>query len=490
MPRLGQKIVSGVVWTSVEMFGRDGTNLVVFMILANILGPEAIGLMALATAAPVILSIPVQQGFPDAIVQRGTIDELHLDSVFWLLLAIGAVLSGLLWLGAGAIAATLGQPELEEITHWTSLIVVINAFGAIPGAYLRRHLQFKLFAIRTILGIVISGMVGIAMALSGYGIWSLVVMGLLRPFLESLFVFIFSAWRPRLQYSFSRCQEFVQYSAPLAMQAFVRIFNDELPKVILGTLVSPSASGIYVLALKPLTLLTNMLVGPLTRVTMPAVSRLEGDAVRIGRYFDIAVRLISIVAVPAFLGFAAITPLLVTALLGDEWLPVITPIQILMLLGMMRCIDGVSSSIILALGNSRLLLFFHLAYTAMGLVLFTLAAQFGIAMTVGAIVACNYILLPFFLYKVWELARIDVLQPLRRFPYILLCTTIMLAAVLGVQQLLSERLPSSALLFVCTAAGVVSYGIAALVLLRSDLVMAWGILSDTLGRRRRLDVPE
>ncbi len=92
MKQIGRKIVSGVVWTGVEILGRDGVNLLVFVILATLVGPEAFGLLALALALPAILAIPVQNGLPDALVQRREVDDDDLNSVFWLLMTAGVVL--------------------------------------------------------------------------------------------------------------------------------------------------------------------------------------------------------------------------------------------------------------------------------------------------------------------------------------------------------------------------------------------------------------
>jgi O-antigen/teichoic acid export membrane protein len=490
MTQIGRKIVSGVVWTGVEILGRDGVNLLVFVILATLLGPEAFGLLALAMAVPVILAIPVQEGLPDAIVQRREIEEDDLNSVFWFLMVLGAALTVAVWLSAGTIATVLGAPEIEPVIQWMSLVIVIRAFGAVPGAILNRQLLFKLFAIRTMIGIVVGGVVGIGMALAGYGVWSLVAMSLVRPLLENLFVFTVADWRPKLRFSFARCRSFFPFAAPLALQSFVNIVNDQMPKVILGTFVSPAAGGIYVLALKPLTLLSRVLTGPILRVTMPAVARLDGNPVRIGQFFDTSVRLTLLFAVPAFAGFGAITPIIVPALFAEEWLPTIAAIQILMLLSVVYCVEGVSVRTILAMGHSGLILALHVAYLVVGAILITIGAQFGIRETVWAIVVSNYLLLPVFLYKVRQLVGIDVMQPLRILPAVGLATALMLVAVEATSRLLADQVPPVPLLVACILAGAVTYGLAALVLLRDDLRKARGLLARLRAPRTQLEPGE
>jgi O-antigen/teichoic acid export membrane protein len=476
MKQIGRKIVSGVVWTGVEILGRDGVNLLVFVILATLLGPEDFGLLALAMAIPLVLAIPVQEGLPDALVQRREVEDDDLQCVFWLLMTVSVVLAAAVWLGAGTIAAVLGEPELAPIVQWLSLVIVLRAFAAVPAAVLSRQLLFRLFAIRTMIGVVAGGVLGIGMALAGYGVWSLVAMTIVRPLLEGIFVFTVTDWRPRLSFSFARTMSFLPFAGPVVLQSLVNIVNDQIPKVILGTVISPAASGIYVLALKPLALLSSVLTGPIMRVTMPVVARLDGDPVRIGKFFETSVRLTLLVGVPAFAGFAAITPIIIPALFADEWLPAIAAIQILMLLVIVYCVAGVSDKTILALGHSGLILALRLAYLVLASILVYIGAQFGVPQAVGAIVLTHYLLLAVYLRKVRQLVGIDVLKTLRILPPVLLAAGLMLVAVEATRMLLADALPPLALIAACILAGAATYGLAALVLLRADLLRARELL--------------
>ncbi|SJM32197.1 Polysaccharide biosynthesis protein (fragment) [Mesorhizobium delmotii] len=119
----------------------------VFVVLARHLGPEAFGLAALAMVVRKILAAPVTRGLPDANIQREEIDPIHLGSAFRLLAATGVAITALIWISAGAIAAAFDQPCLEALVKWTSAIVVIQAFGVVPAAVLKRQLNFRLFAV-------------------------------------------------------------------------------------------------------------------------------------------------------------------------------------------------------------------------------------------------------------------------------------------------------------------------------------------------------
>lgn len=485
---IGARIVSGAIWTAAEAWGREVTVFVVFIILARLLGPSAIGLVALAMSAPTILSVPVAKGVPDALVQRKYLEDIHVDSAFWFLLGLGAAISALIWASADLIEAAFDQPGLDELVRWTSLIVIVNAFAAVPSAMLRRRLEFRQFALRTLLGAGVAGIVGLSMALQGFGVWSLVAMNLGRAASEGVFIFWACDWRPRFRFSYAKCAELFGFSASVVAQSLIRMLNDEIPKVVIGAFLSPSAVGIYSLARRPVTLLSSVLITPINRLTLPSVARMQDDPARIQRFFDIGVRLAAMIGFPAFVGFAAVAPMVVPLALGKEWLPAIGAIQIMMLLGLQRCIDALSSHLILALGYTRLLLILHMIYTFLAIVFFTLAAQFSLEATVIAIVACNYALLPIFLYFVGKLAGIDVMQPAGSLLRIGLITAIMYAVVVVAAPPPTDRLATLYAIVLCVAVGLAVYGAGAALLLRRELLIGRDLLrrlrgTDALGKR-------
>lgn len=475
MTSIGRKIISGAAWTAVETWGRQAAMFAVFVILARHLGPEAFGLTALAMVAPIILAVPVTKGIPEALIQRAEIEPLHLDSAFWLLSVTGVLLSALIWMFSGVIAAAFGQPLLEDLVRWTSAIVAIQALAAVPTAVLKRQLHFRLFATRTLLGTAAGGTLGIAMAIAGFGMWSLVWMQLAKATVETTVILLGSSWRPRLRYSYARCRDLFGFAGPIVGQSLWNFVNDEMPKVILGTFLGPYAVGIYTLARKPLELLVEVFLGPLMAVTMPALARLQDEPEKIDRFFNTTVRVAGIAGFPAFIGFAAIAPVAVPFIFGQQWTSGIVAVQILMLLGLQRTIDSLCGFTILALGHSGLILKLNMAYTALGMILLTAAAQISLETAIAALVACNLVLLPVFLFLVQRIAHIDVLKPLAIFPRLAIAAGLMFAAVTA-WIVGSPAAPQEIVIAGGIAVGAAVYIAAAIVLVRPDLLNARDVL--------------
>ena len=476
MTPIGRRIVDSAVWTAAETWGRQAAMFAVFIVLARLLGAEAFGLAALAMVAPVILAVPVTHGIPDALIQRPDIDPLHFDSAFWLLAALGLALSATIWTSAGMIAAVFRQPLLADLIRWTSIIVAVQSLSAVPGAVLKRQLNFRLFALRTAIATGIAGAVGIVMAIADFGVWSLVVMQIVRAAIEAAVLLVCGEWRPRLRYSYSHCRELFRFAGPLIIQSLWTFVNDEIPKVVLGMFIGPIAVGIYAFARRPLELLTQGFLGPVIAVAMPAVSRVQDSPIKIDRFFDTSVRLAGFAGFPVFVGFAAIAPVAIPFVFGTQWTDAVISVQILMLLGLLRTVDSLCGLTILALGHSGLILKLNMTYTVLATILLLIAAQFSIEATMIALVASNTLLVPIFLHFARRLAQVDVVRPLRLFPSLAAVSVVMFVAVYAWQLYAPAALPEAAVIVCAVLFGAAIYGAGTLLFLRSEVALMRDVL--------------
>lgn len=473
---VGERILRSAAWSAAEVWGRHAVMFVILVVLARHLGAEAFGLAALAMVTPIILSVPVIYGIPDALVQRPEIEPIHFDSAFWLLTVTGLVLSLAMWLSAEWIAAALSEQRLQPLLRWTSAIAALHGLAAVPTAVLKRRLEFRLFAIRTMAGTAVGGTLGTVMALMDYGVWSLVGMQLAKSTTETAILVTCGRWRPRLRFSFARCRDLFGFAGPLLVQSFWTIVNDELPKIVLGAVLGTQAVGIYAFARRPLELLSQCFLGPLMAVALPAVSRLQGDPPRVDRFFDTTVRMAGMLGFPVFVGFAAIAPEAIPFIFGAHWAEAVLAVQTLMLIGVVRTVDGITAHALLGLGHSRLLLKLNIAYTILLALLLPAAAGASLEAALLALVLCNVALVPVFLYFAKRIGGIDVLRPLALLPRLATAAVTMFAAVTLWRLAAPAHVTSLIVIGVGIAIGVLAYSAVALALVREDLTAARGML--------------
>ncbi len=477
----GRKIVSGALWIAIETWGRQAMLFGVFVILARLLGPDAIGLAALALVAPVILAVPVTCGIPDAIIQRSDIDPEHLDSAFWLLAGTGAGLSALVVLLGQPIANVFGQPLVAELMRGSGLIIFIQSLAGVPIAILKRQLNFRVLAMRTLVGTVASGAVGVGLALNGYGVWSLIWMQVAKSVCEVVVLLLGSAWRPRLRFSYDKCKDLLGFAVPIVGFSIWGLVNDEMPKVFIGTILGPSAVGIYTLARRPLDALTSAFLAPLSGIAMPAVSRLLSDRAKIDRFFNNSIRITVLIGFPAFMGLAAIAPDAVPLVFGPHWSEGVLAVQVMMLLGLVRTVDTICGGTMLALGYAKLILTMNVLYTLAAIVALPLAAMFSVEAVIAAIILCNLVFTPLFLYYTHKLVGIDVLRPLAIIPRVAIATGLMMIGVKVWLLATADLLHPTAAAITAIGFGGLIYAMAAVMLIRPDLLAARDMLLKARG---------
>src|SRR5262249_47260527 len=289
-------------------------------------------------------------------------------------------------------------------------------------------------------------------------------------------LFLGSQWRPSLRYSHARCRELFPFTAPILGVSLWGFVNDELPKVALGLVLGPHEVGVYTFARRILDFLTGMFLSPLTALAMPAASRVQNDPVQVDQFFDTSVRLTGVVGFPTFMGLATIAPLAIPLVVGTEWASSVPVVQIMLFLGLVRTVDYLGAAIVVGLGFPSLLLKLCLAYTVVGAVLFPAAAHFGIEATVIAVVASNAALLPVLLFFASRLAGIDVLRPLVIFPRLIIATALMACVLTAWRFVAPHAMPKAEVLAIAIVLGAITYGAAALVLIRPDLLIARDML--------------
>jgi O-antigen/teichoic acid export membrane protein len=481
MASMGQKIVSGAIWTASMSWIGQAANFAIFVVLAHLLGPEAFGLAALAMLPALIFSSPMINAVPDALIQRPEVEPLHLDSFFWFNAAAGTLISALIFLFARPLSALFGQPILVALIHWTSITVAIQSLAVVPNALLLRRLDFRLYAIRNVVGIIAGGILGISMAIGGLGVWSLVGFQITKVVVSTAVLLLTANWRPRLRYSHPHCRELLSFAAPVVGQSFLSMANDELPGAAIGYFLGPQAVGVYTFARRPFSTLWDVFLGPLLTMTVPTIARLRDDPEKINRFFDVAGRLAALISLSVYIGFAAIAPVAVPFIFGSQWTGAILAVQLISLLALVRVIDTLCLWTILGLGHAGLMLKLSAMLTALGIVPVIFAAQFSVEAAILVVLCCYLAMVPVVLVATRRIARVDVLRPLRIVPKGVIAAALMFGAVTFAQGQLGEVQSKALVIAVEIVIGALVYGLIALALMRKDLRVAL----DTILKLRR-----
>ncbi|MBD2059305.1 MOP flippase family protein [Oculatella sp. FACHB-28] len=454
-----QKAIKGVVWSAIQSWSSQAGSLIVFLVLARLLSPEAFGLVALANIFLAFMQIFLNQGFAQVIVQRQNLEPEHLDTAFWTNLAIGILLTVLGLTTADRVAALFNQPQLTPIVQGFSLLFLVTSFGNIQQALLERNLAFRAIAIRWLVGTLAGGCVGVIMAVYGFGVWSLVSQQLVQDLVGTLILWVASDWRPRFKASLKHFQQLCSFGISILGFNLLNFLNTRADDFLIGYFLGSVALGYYTIAYRILGVMTQLLVNTSNQVALPTFSRLQEEPELFRKAFYTATQLTSLVAFPTFLGVATLAPELVVLLFGNQWLPSISVLQILCFAGMLRAINFFKGSVFIAMGKPAWTLWFGLLNTTVNLVGFAISVQWGIVAVASAYAIRGYLIFPINQWAVSRLIRTPMLTYLSQFTAPLVSSLVMAGFILGSKQLLQNSLNSQVLLVVCILLGAMVYSL-------------------------------
>lgn len=459
---LREKAVKGVVWSAVQNWGSSLVGALVFLILANLLDAEAFGLLALAAVFSAFLAVFQRQGFIQAIIQRADLTPGHLDTAFWISSLSGLALAAGFYASADLIARICGQPALTAILQWLAITVFIEALGTTPRAILRRRFAFKSLAIQALVASTAGGIVGVGMAVKGFGVWSLVGQQLVVSITGTAVLWAASRWRPGLGVSVRHSRDLFGFGVYAMGNELVAFFNVRTPDLLIGTYLGTEALGYYTVGHRLLLILTQLFTQTVRVVALPVLSRLQHDPAQMRQALLTATRMTSLLAFPAFLGAAALAPELVLALFGEKWERSIPIMQILAFMGIVRSVTFFNTPVIIACGKPAWAFVIALTNAVANVVVISVAVRWGIVAVAGAFVIRGYVFSPLALWAVCKLIRLDPMSYLRQFAAPLGASLGMVLAVMVAKHFLLDVTTVRVVLPLCILIGGAVYSLTVL----------------------------
>lgn len=195
---LRKQVLSGLVWTFGQQFGNQLVGFIVSLTLARILLPEEFGLIAMITFFIAIGQVLVDSGLTDSLIRTKEPDNTDYSTVFYFNLVLSFFMYLLVYILAPYIAAFYNEEILTGIARLYALTFIINAFSTVQLTRLTKLMRFKSQALISIPATISGGIVGISLAYSGFGVWSLVWSQITSSLVSSVQVWFYSRWIPEL----------------------------------------------------------------------------------------------------------------------------------------------------------------------------------------------------------------------------------------------------------------------------------------------------
>ena len=326
------------------------------LVLARLLTPSEYGIMAILTIFIAVSNSIVDSGFSNALIRKTDARQIDYNTVFFFNLVVSPALYVVLYLAAPAISRFFKEPLLVEVMRVIGWVLVINALAIIPRTLFVKEVNFKTQTKVSLIASVSSGVIGIGMALIGMGVWSLVGQQLSRQLLNTLFLWIYSTWRPIWEFSVQSFRELFGFGSKLLLSGLLDTVFKEIYSLVIGRCYTSAQLGQYTRASQFNQIFSSNLTTVIQRVSYPVLSSIQDESDRLREAYRKVIKSTMLITFACMLGLAAVAKPLIVILIGEKWMPAVGFLQIICFSGMLYPLHAINLNILQVKGRSDLFL--------------------------------------------------------------------------------------------------------------------------------------
>ena len=426
-------------------------------VLARLLVPNDFGLIALISVFTGFASVFVDLGFTAAIVQRSKVDERHLSTAFWLNVMAGTGLMVVVMGMAPAIAAFYDQPQLVPLTLALAPSFLLGSLVGLQSAMLTRQMNFKRLTMIENSALVGANALAIGLAVSGFGVWSLVALALASAAIRAVLLWSASSWRPRAFLDRESVRDLWGFSSRLTAFNAVNYWARNADNLLVGRFIGTDSLAFYNRAYNLMLLPLDLVSSVPARVMLPVLSRLQDEPELVKRVYLRSIGLIALVTFPAMVGLFVVCEPFILTVYGSKWAPVIPLLQIFCVTGLVQSLHRTTGWIFYSQGRTDRLFTWGLFSTATAICSFFVGLPWGVR-GIAVAYTCWSILITYPLLRVTGgLIGLSIREILRAVAGVGLASAVMGVVVWIVEVGARDALGSGLQLAVGVVTGIVSY---------------------------------
>lgn len=353
---LTKKTINGVAWTFLDGVARYGITFIVSVVLARLLSPEEYGLIGILMIFINLFNVVVEGGFTNAIIRKKDATDIDYSTVFYTNLVLSILMCLLLISSSWKIADFFNQPILKNLTQVMSLIIIINAVAIVPRVKLTKAIDFKSQTNITVISSILSGLVGIVLALYGVGVWSLVWQQITCHTLTVLLLWSYTKWVPKMRFSWKSFHEMWNFGWKLLASGVINSLWSEVYQIVIGKSYSTYALGLYTRASQFSGLCASNINTIVQKVSFPVLSTIQDDISRLKDAYKTITCVTMFVTFVLLFGLLACSQAVVYVLVGEKWMECVPMMQILCLQMMFFPLHGINTIAIQVVGRSDITL--------------------------------------------------------------------------------------------------------------------------------------
>lgn len=378
MGKIKEQSISGFKWSAIERFANQGINFGISIILARLLSPTDFGIVGMLAIFMAISQSIIDSGFSNALIRKKNATEVDFSTVFYFNIIVGIICYCILFIISPWVANFFHIPSLKNILRVMAINVFINSLIVVQTAKLTINIDFKTQSKASLSATVISGIIGVACAYKGYGVWALVTQSIVQVFLNATILWIITKWIPCWTYSWKSFHELFTYGSKLLISGLIHQIYVQMTTLAIGKFYSARDLGYYTRGNQFASLPSSNLTNILQRVTFPILAKLQDDDNKLIEVYRKYIKLTSLIIIFLMILLSFIAKPLILLILTEKWTESIIYLQIFCFALMFDHITMINLNLLQVKGRSDLYLKLEIIKKTISIAILFISIPFGV----------------------------------------------------------------------------------------------------------------
>lgn len=375
---LGSKLFKGFAWSALDRIFIQGIQFVLGIVLARILSPKEYGTIGILLVFITVSQVFIDSGFTKALIQKKKREEIDVSTVFCFNLVISLICYIILYFFSPIISNFYEIESLTKLLRVLALTLIFNAFFTVPITILTIDLNFKKITKINLIATILAGLIAILMALSDYGVWSLVYQFLIKSVLTATIIWAFVDWKPKFLFSITSFKEMFKFGSNLLISSLLNTIVNNFSSLFIAKVLSTKDLGYYTRGTQFADFIFNLINSVIERVLLPGLATIQDNKnILIDKTRKI-LKGTTLLIIPIFIFLSVVAEPLIKVLLTDKWSNAIPILQIFCIARMITIISGINVNVLYVLGKTNLALKQQYYKIVIRIVFLLIAIKYGI----------------------------------------------------------------------------------------------------------------
>lgn len=435
---LKQQTKKGLYWSFFNQFSNYGMQFCVGIVMARLLSPSDYGITALPGVFLAIAAVFQDSGMAGALIRKPDIEEKDYSTLFLYSIGMGILMYAALFFASPYIASYFETPVLIPLVRVTALTFLWGPITTVQYVILKRKLDFKTPTKISIATKIFSAIVGITMAYMGYGLWALVISGVLSGFLNLILIVWAVRWYPRTGWSNESFKYLWGYGNKMLASSLLETAYSNITPLFVAKYYSPADLGVYNRARNYAIMPSQNVTGVIQNVTFPVLSKMQDDDESLARNYRRMLKTTAFVVFPLMMLLAGLARPLILTMITAKWEACIILLQLLCFSLMWYPIHSINLNLLQVKGRTDLFFRLEVIKKIIGLSILVVTLPLGLVVfCIGGIIS-SLVCLAVNTYYTGKLINVGYLKQMRDLFPTLILSLILFGVILALNQFISN----------------------------------------------------